>query len=232
MRLSHSSRRAGLLSKLGIVALPAILAAAASAQAPVSYSSVTQLNSLLAQLQQTSQTTQIDLAKLRVDKLKTDSNTKKEIESNVESLQRNLQNALPAIIGELRASPENLTITFKLYRNLDALYDVFRSVAESAGAFGSKDDFQSLDNDLNNLERSRRALADRLDSLATAKEAELGQLHTEVRNLQAMVNSAPPKKVIVDDTEPAKKPVKKKAPSKSKASSTKSTSTGTTTKPQ
>ena len=31
---------------------------------------------------------------------------------------------LPAIIGELRAAPESLVSTFKLYRNLDALYDV------------------------------------------------------------------------------------------------------------
>jgi hypothetical protein len=108
-------------------------------------------------LQQTSQTSQIDLAKLRVEKFKTDSNTKRVIQSNVESLQRNLENALPAIMTELRASPENLASTFKLYRNLDALYDVLRSVTESAGAFGSKDDFQSLSNDITNLEPPGRA---------------------------------------------------------------------------
>ena len=52
----------------------------------------------------------------------------------MESIQRNLQMALPEILGELRASPENIAITFKLYHNLDALYDVLGPVVESAGA--------------------------------------------------------------------------------------------------
>jgi hypothetical protein len=114
------------------------------------------------------------------------------------------------MIGQLRASPENLTQTFKLYRNLGALYDVFGPVVESAGAFGSKDDYQSLQNDFNALERSRRSLAERMESLASAKEGELAQLRTQVRTLQAAVPVTPPKKVVVDDTEPPKKPVKKK----------------------
>ena len=86
--------------------------------------------------------------------------------------QRNLQMALPEIIAQLRAAPENVAATFRLYHNLDALYDVFGPVAESAGAFGSKEEFQTLQNDLSALERSRRALAERMDTLATAKEGE------------------------------------------------------------
>ncbi len=117
-------------------------------QGPVSYSSVNQLNGLLSQLEQASQAAQVDLAKLRVDKWKIDSGSKRQTQGNVESVQRNLQSALPEMIAELKASPESLTSTFKLYRNLDALYDVFGSVAESTGAFGSKDEFQSLENDL------------------------------------------------------------------------------------
>ena len=46
--------------------------------------------------------------------------------------------ALPEIIGQLRNAPEAMPITFKLYRNLDALYDVLGGVVEGAGAFGSK----------------------------------------------------------------------------------------------
>ncbi len=91
---------------------------------------------------------QLDLAKLRIEKWKTDANTKRGSQGDADSIERNLQTALPEIIGRLRNSPENLTVTFKLYRNLDALYDVFGSVAESAGAFGGKDEYQSLQNDL------------------------------------------------------------------------------------
>lgn len=208
--------------RLRCLSLLPLLIAAATAQItpadqpavspPVSYSSVSQLNLLLSQLQQAAQAAQADLAKLRIEKWKTDSGTKRQTQANVESLARNLQAALPEIIGQLRTSPENLTSTFKLYRNLGALYDVFSSVVESAGAFGSKDEFQSLENDLTALERSRRAFADRMETLSGAKEVELTRLRSELRSAQMTGNPAPPKKVIVDDTEPAKKPAKKKPP--------------------
>jgi len=191
---------------------------------PVPYASVSQLNLMLSQVEQVSQATQADLAKLRIEKWKTDSNTKRGTESDVESIQRNLQMALPEIIGQLRASPENIAITFKLYHNLDALYDVFAPVVESAGAFGPKDEFQSMQNDFNALERSRRDLAERMESLAGAKEGELTQLRGQVRELQAA--AAPPtatKKVVVDDTAPEKKPVKRKSATKSTKPSTPAT---------
>ncbi len=209
-------------------------APAASAQ-PVPYASVSQLNLMLSQLEQAAQATQVDLAKLRIEKWKTDSNTKRGTQADVESIQRNLQMALPEIIGELRASPENIATTFKLYRNLDALYDVFGPVVESAGAFGSRDEFQSVQNDLSSLERSRRGLAERMEALAGAKEGELTQLRTQVRDLKAAATTppTPPKKVVVDDTEPPKKPVKKKiVPKPPKPSTPATTQTpGTTTAP-
>jgi hypothetical protein len=183
-------------------------------QTPVSYASVNQLNQLLSQLEQASQATQADLGKLRVEKWKTDSGSKRQAQANVESIQRNLQAAMPEIIAGLRASPENLTSTFKLYRNLDALYDVLGSVAESAGAFGSKDELQSLENDLSVFEKSRRSFADRVEALAGAKEGEVTRLRAALQSAEANINSQPPKKIVVDDTEPAKKPAKKKAASK------------------
>jgi len=189
-----------------------------TAAAPVPYSSVSELNLLLSQLEQTSQAVQLDLAKLRIEKWKTDSNTKRGSQADADSIQRNLQNALPEMVGQLRNSPEDLAATFKLYRNLDALYDVFASVVESAGAFGSRDEFQSLQNDFSALERSRHAVADRMETLAANKENEVAKLRTELQNAQAAVAATPPpvKKVIVDDTEPAKKPPTKKSPSKAK----------------
>jgi hypothetical protein len=223
--------------------LPLLLASATAqvtpsapptAAPPVPYTSVSQLNLLLTQLEQVSQAMQVNLAKLRIEKWKTDSNTKRGAQADVESIERNLQMALPEIIGQLRASPENIAATFKLYRNLDALYDVFGPVVESAGAFGSRDEFQSVQNDLNALERSRRSLADRMEALASTKEGELTQLRTQVRDLQAAAAPppAPPKKVVVDDTEPPKKPVKKKpAPKPTKPSTPANATAPTPQKP-
>jgi hypothetical protein len=183
-------------------------------QGPVSYSSVNQLNGMLSQLEQASQAAQLDLAKLRIDKWKVDSGSKRQTQGNVESVQRNLQAALPEMIAELRASPENLNATFKLYRNLDALYNVFGSVAESTGAFGSKDEFQSLENDLSAFEKARRAFADRMENLAGAKEAEVTRLRAALQSAQANAPAEPPKKIVVDDNPPPKKPAKKKAAAK------------------
>jgi hypothetical protein len=179
-------------------------------QGPVSYSSANQLNALLSQLEEASQAAQSDLAKMRVEKWKTDSGSKRQAEGNAESIQRNLRSALPEIIAELKASPESLTSTFKLYRNLDALYDVFESVAESAGAFGSRDEFQSLENDVSVFERLRRSVADRMETLAGAKEVEVTRLRAALQTAQANTPTQPPKKIVVDDDAPVKKPVKKK----------------------
>jgi hypothetical protein len=179
-------------------------------QAPVSYASVSQVNTLLSQLEQSSQTAQLDLAKLRIEKWKADGTTKKQTTSNSESVQRNLQTALPTIISDVRNSPESLTASFKLYRNLDALYDVFGSVVENTGAFGTKEEFQALENDLNAIENARRSLGDRISALSEAKEAELNHLHAQVHTLQAAVPPPQPRKVVVDDTVPAKKPAPKK----------------------
>jgi hypothetical protein len=208
----------------------------ASAAAPqggaVSYVSVSLLNGLLAQLEATSKAAHEDLARLRIERWKTDGSTKKQTLGNVDSLQRNLQNALPEIIGQLRNAPEDLPATFKLYRNLDALYDVLGSVVESAGAFGSKDDFQALSNDLSSFEGTRKQLAERMANLAASKEQEIVRLRTDLKAAQAAIPAPPPKKIVVDDNEPPKKPAAKKKPVAKKPSITPLPTTPAQTPPQ
>jgi len=70
---------------------------------PVSYASVSQLNTVLSRLEQTLQTTQLDLAKLRIERWKTDGNNKKLNLSNVESIQR----AVPLSCEQFRHSFAN-----------------------------------------------------------------------------------------------------------------------------
>jgi hypothetical protein len=179
-------------------------------QTPVAYASVNELNGILAQLQQTVQGIQTDLGKLRLERWKTDASTKKQTLATVESIQRNLQSGLPETIAQLNNSPEDLTTSFKLYRNLVVLYDSFGSVVENAGAFGTKDEFQNLGNDMTGLEGARRAFGERMQKLAASKEEELTRLRTEVKTLSA-APPPPPTKIVVDDTAPPKKPAKKKA---------------------
>jgi len=178
----------------------------------VSYGSLTQLNGLLTQLEGTSKAAQSDLTALRIERWKADAASKKQALGNVDSILRNLQNALPEIVEKLRAAPEDIPATFRLYRNLDALYDVLGSVVESTGAFGSKDDLQALANDLKGFESTRKALAERLENVSAAKEAEITRLRSDLKAAQAAIPAPPPKKIVVDDEEPAKKPPVKKKP--------------------
>lgn len=201
----------------GVIAF-ATIAVAQTAQpsqaaAPVSYTSISELNQILGSLNQASQSAQDNLSRLRIERWKTDSNTKRQTESDTESVMRNLKDALPTIVTQLQNSPENLAVTFKLYRNLDALYDVLTSIVESAGAFGSKEEFQSLSNDLNALDNSRHSVAERMDKLATAKDNEIGELRVALQNARAAV---PPKKTVVDDGEAPKATPHKKTTTKPK----------------
>ena len=225
---------AKLIAVSGCLLLASVAVAQAPANSgpgsPVSYASVSELNQLIGNLQSASQSTQQDLSHLRIERWKVDSNTKRQTQNDTESILKNLQNALPGILSDLKNSPENLALTFKTYRNLDALYDVLNSVVESAGAFGSKEDFQLLNNDLNAVESSRRAFAERMDKLANAKETEVSQLRVALQNARA---AAPPKKTVVDDTEPAPKkaPVKKKPVPKPKTTAPSQPGTTSSTPP-
>jgi len=208
---------AGLMATLSVAGLAAAQGGQSGQSAPVAYSSVNELNDILSQLKTTASSMQADVEKMRIEKWKTDSSNKRQTQANVDSIRRNLQSALPEIMGQVSASPEDLAASFRLYRNLDALYDVFGSVVENAGAFGSKDEFQSLSNDMNGLESGRRAIGERMQRLAGAKEEELARLRAQVKTLSAAVPPPPPKKIIVDDTEPPKKPAAKKKGSTTKS---------------
>ena len=180
------------------------------------------ISSTLGRLNQVVEQSRVDLARLRVDKWKTDSSIKRQAESNTDSIQRNLTTALPTIVQQVRANPGSLSASFKLYRNLNALYDVMVSLTESAGAFGSKDEYQALNNDTANLDNLRRSLADQVEAMANSRDIEVAQLQSRARQTAAQTVAAPPKKIVIDDNEPAKKQAKKTTTKKKPAATTSS----------
>ena len=155
-----------------------------------------ELASLLQQVEQLASAINVDLGRLRVDKWKTDSPNKQQAESDIDSLQRNLTAALPGFIAAVRNAPRNVAVSFRLYRNLNALRDVLKGVAEAAGAFGPRDQFDRLAAQTNELDTLRMALGKRVEALAEAQAAELAQLRRQV---------GPTKKTVVDDTKPTSK---------------------------
>ena len=162
----------------------------------------------------------LDLGHLRIDKWKADANSKQQAQANADSIQRNLTSALPVLIDAVRSAPQDLNAEFKLYRNLNALYDVFASLTEVTGAFGPKGDYEALAQQLETFDSVRRNLGDALEQLTSSTQSEVVQLRTQVRAYQQAAAAAPPKKVVVDDTQPAKRTVhKKKKPAASSSSS-------------
>jgi hypothetical protein len=168
------------------------------------------LSQSLAQLDQTAQSTIVDLSRVRVDKWKTDDRHKQQARTDLESLQRNLNAALPGLIQQVRANPASLAAAVKLYRNVNALHDVMTTVTESAGAFGPKDDFSALATDMSNLDAVRRSLADQLEQMAANQDAQVARLVSQAQAQQAPSASTTPKRVVVDDNPPPKPATKKK----------------------
>ncbi len=175
-----------------------------------------QLSNLLTQLERAAVDANGTLGRLRIDKWKTGSDEKQQAQTNRESLQRNLSYAIPELTSKVRQAPQDLNANFKLYRNLNALYDVLSNVAESAGAFGPRDQYDMLVKSVSSIDDVRHGLGDRLDQLTAANQAELDRLRSQVQAIRQAEVAAPPKKIIIDDNEPAKpkKPRTKKPATK------------------
>jgi hypothetical protein len=173
------------------------------------------VNSLLARVEQTASAASLEIAQLRIEKWKGDKGFKQQSQENADRLLRNLTAALPTILSAVRTAPNDFAANFKLYRNLGALYDVMASLAESAGAFGPKEDFEALANQASSLEAARRALGDRLENLAVQKDLEIARLRSQLRLPTS--GAAVPKRIVVDDTATKKPALKKPRPAKKPA---------------
>ena len=183
-----------------------ISSAAAQVAAPAGVAQV------LPNLSRTAENARVDLARLRIEKWKTNGDNKHDAQERVQSLQRNLRDALPALIGAVQQNPQSSSAAFKLYRNVNVLYDVMSNLAEMAGAFGPKDEYASLTRELSQFDQERRALADQVEALTAQKDAEVARMQQAARHAQAEAADAPPKKIIIDDEAPVRKSKTKKKP--------------------
>jgi len=177
---------------------------------PEMSSDIAAYNDMLRQLQQAAQQTASDLGKMRIDKWKADSSTKQQSQSNTVSLQRNLTAAMPEMIQKAQAAPHDLGPNFKLYRNLNVVFDVLTSTAENAGAFGPKEQYSPLENDIGTLDQLRRGMADRLDWLSGVKDNQIKQLSQQLTIAQQQARAAAATPPTASETPKKKAPTKKK----------------------
>jgi hypothetical protein len=170
----------------------------------------------------------LHIGRLRIDKWKASSGAKSAAQADADSVQRNLSSALPALIGALRSAPEDVNAEFKLYRNLNALYDVFGTLTDATRVFGQKSEYEALSQQLQVISSVRRKLGEGLELLTATRERELNQMRIQIKAQQEQLAAAaaPPKQIVVAQTEPPKKPAPKKKTVAKKPASAASGSNG------
>ncbi len=177
------------------------------------------LTGVLAQVQQASSSANLNIAKLRIEKWKTDSDQKKQMQQVADSLQKNISNAIPGLIADVQNSRGSVLASFKLYHNLNVVYEFLVSLAEAAGAFGKREEYEPLAADATALDSARQNLSTYIEQAANRLENSTRAAANPNQTQQA--TQVPGKKVIVIDDEdtPPKKTKKPGAKSTKKKTS-------------
>ena len=153
---------------------------------------------------------------LNVAKWKAPGSVRDAAQQNVDSIQRDLGNTLPTLLAQADAAPESVPLSFAVYRNIDALYDVLLRVSETADLAAPSSEAESVTSCLQKLEAARAQLADSIVHAAQGREAKIVALEAAQR--AAKPAPEPERSETVIDDGPAttvpKKSKKKAVPKK------------------
>jgi hypothetical protein len=138
---------------------------------------------------------------LRIDKWKAESAQKAELNKIIESLRRNLTSAVPDLINDVRSNHGSVSTTFKLYHNLNVVYEYLSYLADSASALGKENEYTPLAHEAGTLDAARQDLSNFVEQAANSLEEKVRLAATPP---PAAAEPAP-KKIVVDDS-PQKKP--------------------------
>ncbi|WP_052200980.1 hypothetical protein [Terriglobus sp. TAA 43] len=139
-----------------------------------------------------------------------------EVDANLGSVQKDLQNTLPPLLADSDKAPESVPASLRILLNLDALYNVLLRIQIAGKGNAPRDQAEALDGALASLDGARRSLGERIISSSAAQDKKISQLQATVQQQNAQIAAAqqaaaaaaaapPPAK-----TAPKKKTVKKK----------------------
>ena len=200
-----------------IILLAGALAAAqpaSTAQQPQPSENIAAAHATLSSIVQPALTeVQNSVSGLNIAKWKAPGEVRGAAQQNTASIQRDLSDTLPGLLTQADAAPGVVSPSFSVYRNIDALYDVFLRVYETASLAAPQSELDSIGNALQKLEAARRQLGDTILSDSKDHEAQLVQLQTALKAAtEARPQAAPPAKTAVIDDGPTPAPKKKKKP--------------------
>ena len=139
-----------------------------------------------------------DIGRLRIEKWKTDDDQKAQLQKVADSLQRNITYAVPSLVSDVRESHGSVSSTFKLYHNLNVVYEFLISMADAAGNLGKREEYEPLAADAAALDAARSTLSKYIEQAAAAYELQV----REAARPPAQAVPAPVK--IITDQPPAK----------------------------
>src|SRR5215467_15489525 len=153
------------------------------------------LEPILAQIQRSAAATKDDLSGLRIERWKTDADQKAEFTKIADSLRRNLTSAIPGLISDVRSSRGSVSTTFKLYHNLNVVYEYMNYLADSASALGKDTEYSPLAREAVTVDRARQDLSTFIEQAASTLEEKVRVAETPP---PPVVDPAP-KKIVVDE---------------------------------
>ena len=183
------------------------------------------------------------IGRLHIGKWKASGEAKSAAQADANSVQRNLTAAMPGMIAAVRAAPDDVNAEFKLYRNLNALHEVFGTVVDATRLYGPRGDYEELAQQMRTFEAVRRKLGERLERLTADTQHHLDQLRAQIKTQQDQLTASQAetadarKQLQLAQAELAKKPAPKKKTVAKKPAATGSgsnpntTGTGSTNQP-
>lgn len=177
------------------------------------------LNAIVLQVQQAASSASMNIGKLRIEKWKTDSGQKQQLQQIADSLQKNIANAMPGLINDVSGSKGSALASFKLYHNLNVLYEFLSGLADAAGSLGKREEYEPLAADAAAIDTARLNLSTYIEQtvakLESANRQQAGITPSQSHQQGTIVPGR--KVVVIDETDPP--PAKKRAkPTKKKAS--------------
>lgn len=220
-----------LVACLGLCAIAQQAPVNAQGQTPAP--SPTDLNTILLQVQKATSSANVNLGKLRIEKWKTDSQEKQQMQQVADSLQKNITNAVPGLISDVQTSHGGVLASFRLYHNLNVVYEFLSSMAEAAGAYGKKEEYQPLEGDATALDTVRQNLSTYIEQASGRMEAENRAAANALQAKQVPTLVPGKKVVVIDDNEtpPKKRPKSTKKKTSTPASQPQPTPAQTSSSP-
>lgn len=174
------------------------------------------LNLIIDQIQRAALATNGDLGKLRIEKWKTDSDQKAQLQKMADSIQRNVTYAIPGLITDVQNSRGSMSTTFKLYHNITIVYEYLTSLTDAAGVLGKREEFEPLANDAAALDSARQNLSTYIEQAASqiesrarhpapgsgpAPASSAGPKPTPAKGVHTVVGRDGVKRIVVEDEE-------------------------------